>query len=61
MEEDTKICPYCKSVIPKSASHCAHCGKNVTASGMLFQAGLALFLVGLVLLIAIFFCSGGIL
>lgn len=27
----TKICPYCKSEIPKAASKCAHCTSDVEA------------------------------
>lgn len=55
----TKTCIYCKSEIPADASHCAHCGKDVSVAGALKQLGCTLFLVGAALLLAIYFCSGG--
>lgn len=55
MVETTKICPFCKSEIPTSASKCAHCGSEVSRSGLLskglMQIGLAIMLLGLT-----FFC-----
>lgn len=32
---ETKTCPFCKSDIPKAASTCRHCGKEVSTAALL--------------------------
>jgi hypothetical protein len=33
-QAETKVCPFCKSDIPKDASACRHCGKDVSTAAV---------------------------